>query len=209
MHRHPTCQKSLARTSVRAILEKSNVYKMSRKHKFCNPDGAYFVTFAVQNWVDVFTRNAYKNILVESLAYCQKHKGLEIFAWCIMSNHVHLIVRAKDSVGADVSPVPYLLPNIFRDFKAFTSQAVQKAIRENPQESRKEWLLPMFKNGQFWQSGNYPIELWTSKVIYQKLDYIHQNPVEEGWVYSPEQYVYSSAIDYADEKGLLDVIRIR
>ena len=67
----------------------------------------------------------------------------------------------------------------------------------------------MFENGKFWQRGNHPIEIWTNKVIYQKLDYIHENPVVEGLVYSPEQYVYSSAIDYADEKGLLEVIRIR
>jgi len=175
---------------------------MSRKHKFLNPDGAYFVTFTVQNWVDVFVRNTYKNILVESLAYCQKHKGLEIFAWCIMGSHVHLIIRAKDGGG-------FLLPDILRDFKKFTSKETLKAIQENPQESRKEWLLPMFESGKFWQPGNYPIEVWTNKVIYQKLDYIHENPVVEGLVYSPEQYVYSSAIDYADEKGLLDVIRIR
>jgi len=175
---------------------------MSRKHKFCNPDRAYFVTFTVQNWVDIFIRNAYKNILVESLMYCQKHKGLEIFAWCIMSSHVHLIIRAKE--GSD-----FLLPDILRDFKKFTSKKVFSAIQENPQESRKEWLLPMFENGKFWQPGSYPIELWSSKVIYQKLDYIHENPVEEGIVFSPEQYVYSSAIDYADEKGLLEIIRIR
>jgi len=175
---------------------------MSRKHKFCNPDGAYFVTLTVQSWVDVFTRNAYKNILVENLAHCQKQKGLEIFAWCIMSNHAHLIVRAKDGSG-------FLLPDILRDLKTYTSKKIVEAIQENPQESRRVWLLPMFENGKFWQQGNYPIELWSSKVIYQKLDYIHENPVEEGIVFSPEQYVYSSAIDYADEKGLLEVIRIR
>jgi REP element-mobilizing transposase RayT len=77
-------------------------------------------------------RNEYKNILVENLAYCQKHKGLEIFAWCIMTNHVHLIVRAQEG---------FLLQDIFRDFKKFTSKAILKAIIENQGESRKEWLL--------------------------------------------------------------------
>jgi REP element-mobilizing transposase RayT len=183
---------------------------MSRKHKFCNPEGAYFVTFTVKDWVDVFIRNEYKNIVVKNLDYCQKNKGLEIFAWCIMSSHVHMIVRAKEG---------FLLPDIMRDFKTYTSKMLVQAIRENPQESRKEWLLPMFGvNGtdvdvrtsvQFWQPGNYPIEIWTNKVIYQKLDYIHENPVQEGIVFSPEQYVYSSAIDYSDQKGLLEVIRIR
>ena len=69
---------------------------MSRKYKFHNPDGAYFVSFAVNKWIDVFTRNEYKNIMVESLKYCQQNKGLELFAWCIMTNHVHLIIQAKD-----------------------------------------------------------------------------------------------------------------
>ena len=173
---------------------------MSRKHKFCNPEGAYFVTFTVRDWIDVFVRSDYKNIVVKSLDYCQKNKGLEVFAWCIMSSHVHLIIRAKEG---------FLLPDILRDFKTYTSKILFKAIQENPQESRKEWLLPMFENHQFWQPGSYPIEVWSSKVIYQKLDYIHENPVQEGIVFSPEQYVYSSATDYADGKGLLDVIIIR
>ncbi|MCF6359028.1 MAG: transposase, partial [Draconibacterium sp.] len=102
---------------------------MSRKYKFHNPDGVYFVSFAVQNWIDVFTRNEYKNILVENLEYCQKNKGLEIFAWCIMSNHVHLIIRAIAG---------YQLSDILRDYKKFTSKQIKKAISENYRESRKE-----------------------------------------------------------------------
>lgn len=175
---------------------------MSRKYKFHDPDGVYFVSFAVHNWVDVFTRNEYKNILVENLAYCQKHKGLEIFAWCIMTNHVHLIVRAQEG---------FLLPDIFRDFKKFTSKAIVKAIVENQGESRKEWLLTQFKTPEgyrFWNPENHPIEIWSNAVIDQKLDYIHQNPVEAGLVFRPEHYMYSSAADYAGEKGRLEIILI-
>lgn len=176
---------------------------MSRKYKFHNPEGVYFVSFAIQGWVDVFTRNEYKNILVESLDYCIKNKGLEIFAWCIMTNHVHLIIRA---IGEN------LLQDILRDYKKFTSKALIKEIQENPQESRKEWLLNQFKTPEgyrFWRSDNKPIELWSNKVIDQKIDYIHMNPVEEGLVFKPEDYVYSSAVDYAGYKGLLDVIVIK
>jgi REP element-mobilizing transposase RayT len=107
---------------------------MSRKYKFHNPEGVYFVSFAVQGWVDVFTRNEYKNILVENLRYCQEHKGLELFAWprsLGVTNHVHLIIRAKDG---------YKLQDILRDFKKFTSKAITQAINENIQESRKECL---------------------------------------------------------------------
>ena len=175
---------------------------MSRKYKFHNPEGVYFVTFAVEGWVDVFTRNEYKNILIENLEYCQINKGLEIFAWCIMTNHVHLIIRAKEG---------FLLPDILRDFKKFTSKAVIKAINDNYGESGKEWLLQQFKTAEgykFWRSDNKPIELWSNAVIDQKLNYIHQNPVEEGLVFRAEDYVYSSASDYAGEIGKLDVFVI-
>lgn len=175
---------------------------MSRRYKFHNEEGVYFVSFAVKDWIDVFTRNEYKDILVESLGYCQQHKGLEIFAWCIMTNHVHLIIRSKEG---------FLLQNIMRDFKRHTSKKVVESIKENPQESRKEWLLEKFeaKEGiHFWGTDNHPIELWNNNVIHQKMNYLHQNPVEEGLVFRAEQYVYSSAIDYAGEKGLLDITLI-
>ncbi len=175
---------------------------MSRKYKFHNPEGVYFITFAVQGWVDVFTKNDYKNIIVDNLSYCQKNKGLELFAWCLMTNHLHLIARAVDG---------NTLSNILRDFKKFTSKALIKAIQENDRESRKEWLLNQFKTekgNRFWRADNKPIELWSNAVIDQKLNYIHQNPVTEGLVFRAEDYVYSSAADYAGEKGMLDILVI-
>jgi len=175
---------------------------MSRNYKFYNPDGIYFVSFAVKEWIDIFTRNEYKDVIVDSLTFCQKNKELELFAWCIMTNHVHLIIRAKKG---------YALQDIMRDFKKFTSKKIITAIKENLQESRKEWLLEKFltKEGiHFWGTDNHPIELWSNSVISQKLDYLHNNPVEEGLVFRAEQYVYSSAVDYAGGKGLLDIILI-
>src|SRR5680860_449048 len=176
---------------------------MSRKYKFHNPEGVYFVSFAVEGWVDVFTRNEYKNILVENLKYCQNQKGLEIFAWCIMTNHVHLVIRAKDG---------YRLSDILRDFKKFTSKELLKAIAANIQESRKDWLLEQFETPEgfrFWRADNKPIELWSNAVIDQKITYLHQNPVEEGLVFKAEDYVYSSAIDYSGENGMLDIIVVK
>ena len=118
------------------------------------------------------------------------------------TNHVHLIIRAKEG---------YLLQDILRDFKKFTSKAIIKAIEENPVESRKEWLLKQFKTEKgysFWRGDNKPIELWSNAVIDQKLNYIHQNPVEEGLVFRAEDYRYSSACDYAGEDGMLDILVI-
>ncbi len=175
---------------------------MSRKYKFHNPDGVYFVSFAVQSWVDVFTRNKYKDVLVDNLAFCQENKGLDIFAWVIMTNHVHLMIRATEN---------HDLPSILRDYKKFTSKAILKSIKDNERESRKEWMLEQFKTEKgmrFWRGDNKPIELWSVGVIKQKLNYIHQNPVVAGLVIRAEDYVYSSAGDYAGDKGLLDVIQV-
>ena len=179
---------------------------MSRKYKFDNPEGIYFISFATVGWIDVFTRRVYKDIVVESLCFCQKEKGLELFAWCIMTNHVHLIARAKDV---------FLLQDIIRDFKKYTSKKLLKAIQENNEESRKEWMLSIFKsageynsnntNYQFWRQDNNPIEVYSNSVIDQKLDYLHNNPVEEGIVEMAEEYIYSSARAYAGQKGLLEI----
>lgn len=184
---------------------------MSRNYKFHNPEGVYFVSFAVVEWLDVFTRNEYKNILVDSLRFCQLNKGMEVFAWCIMTNHMHLVYRST----GDQKPEALLA-----DFKRFTSQQLVKAIQNNPQESRKDWLLEQFskaaanssnvKHHQFWRHDNKPIELWSNKVIDEKINYIHNNPIEAGLVFRAVDYLYSSAVDYAGETGLLnDVIVLK
>ena len=182
---------------------------MSRNYKFHNPEGLYFVSFAVIGWLDVFTGNQYKDILIDSLSFCQINKGMEIIAWCIMTNHVHLIFRSLEGEKPE---------QLLGDFKRYTSREVVKAIKGNPKEGRKEFLLEQFKKAaanssnvkhyQFWRHDNKPIELWSNTVIREKVDYIHQNPVEAGLVHKAEEYVYSSAKDYAGEQGLLENILV-
>jgi len=182
---------------------------MSRNYKFHNPEGLYFVSFAVVNWLDVFTKNMYKDIVLESLQYSQREKGMEIIAWCIMSNHVHLIFRSVNGIKPE---------QLLGDIKRFTNRKIVKAIKENPKESRREFLLEAFseaaekssnvKHYQFWRHDNKPIELWSNRVIFEKISYIHNNPVEAGLVFRPEDYKYSSAVDYSGGIGLLENIVI-
>jgi REP element-mobilizing transposase RayT len=178
---------------------------MSRKYKFAEKDGAYFVSFATVYWIDVFTRIDYFDTIIESLDYCRKNKGMEIYGYCIMPSHIHLIFRS--SLG-DPS-------GLMRDFKGFTSRKMLKAIAENPQESRKEWMVAIFKKAgaynpnnkdfQFWRQDNKPIELFSNEVIDQKINYIHNNPVEAGFVSEAEHWIYGSATDYAGVKGLIEI----
>ena len=176
-------------------------------YKIRNKEGIHFITFAVVEWVDVFTRKEYRDIVLDSVRYCQKEKGLILYAWCIMSNHVHLVVSADNNDTSD----------ILRDFKKFTSKQIIAVIESNGQESRRNWMLKIFKeqgeknsrnsNYQFWRQDNQPKELFSDKFSSQKLNYIHNNPVEAGLVDKAEEYLYSSARDYYFGKnvGLLKI----
>lgn len=160
---------------------------------------------ATVNWIDVFTRQVYFNVLVESINYCRSVKGMELYCYCFMPSHVHFIFRSSNDQPSE----------LLRDFKRHTSKKTIEAIENNPQESRKEWLLWMFERAgkknattskhQFWQQHNKPIELWSEKVIKQKIDYIHNNPVESGFVTNPIDWKYSSARNYQDDNTLLEI----
>jgi len=179
---------------------------MSTKYKFKDQQKAYFVSFATVHWIDAFTRNEYRNIVTDSLRFCQKEKGLILYAWCIMTNHVHLLM------GTQGEPMDKLMMNM----KRHISTEMRVAIRDNLTESRKEWMIWMMERAgklnnnnidwQFWQQNNHPIEISHPDMLQQKLDYIHQNPVKAGFVYRAEDYPWSSAIDYSGGKGMLDVV---
>jgi putative transposase len=165
----------------------------------------YFLTFTVVEWVDVFTRLDYKEIIVDSLNYCIEHKNLECFGWVLMTNHMHLIVR---------SIKPARISDIIRDFKKFTSKKIVETI-QTISESRRDWLLHKFEfaahstgraeNYKLWKDDNHAIYLDGTNLFQQKLNYIHDNPVRQGIVSDPTVYLYSSAYDYAGGKGLVKV----
>jgi REP element-mobilizing transposase RayT len=179
---------------------------MSRNYKIRDQNYPHFVSFAlVLQWIDLFIRPAYRNILLDSLSYCQQQKGLILYAWCIMTNHVHLVMGTKKDP----------MENILLDFKSFTSRKLREKIQNSPQENRKEWILWMMKRAgtlnannndwQLWQQHNHPIELSSNKMIDQRVDYTHNNPVKAGFVEKPEYWLYSSARDYCGQKGILNV----
>jgi REP element-mobilizing transposase RayT len=179
---------------------------MSEKYKILDHNLPRFVTFTVVGWIDLFTRNEYRKVIIDNLQYCQNNKGLIIYAYCIMTNHIHLILSSSDETN---------LSNTIRDFRGFTSKTLIYAIKNNARESRKNWLLKSFrtegekrKSNQIyhlWKRNYHPIQLDNSKLFIEKLDYIHQNPVKAGFVFEANQYVYSSASNYSGNSGLIDV----
>ena len=177
---------------------------MSQAYKIHKQDAAYFITLQVVHWIDLFTRKRYRNILTDSMNFCIHQKGLTVYCYVIMSNHVHLICSAdrKD------------LSKILKEMKTFTSRKIIESIMREP-ESRREWLLKMMSEAadrhsrnshyQLWTHENHAIECFSPKFTFQRIRYTHLNPVRAGIVDKEEDYLYSSARDYIGIKGLVDV----
>lgn len=175
-------------------------------HRSTHEGGLYFTTTTVKGWVDVFTRKDYVYEVIECLKFCQEHKGLEIYAYVIMPNHLHMICRTEH----------VKLQSVLRDLKSYSAKRILQMINEHPLESRSEWMMYLFRwfarnkastDGKdrlhhFWESGNYPIDLRSYEMIKQKMDYIHNNPVRAGFVEEPQHWRYSSAHPHPDIKVL-------
>lgn len=158
-----------------------------------NYDAVFFVTMTVASWIDVFTRKEYYEEIVKNIQYCQKHKGLELYGYVIMTNHIHWIAGQKEGE----------LNHLLRDFKSYTAKQLLNNIFSNPTESRKDWMKIVFQYNarfkrqnaeyMFWQRTNHPIDCFNRKVVLQKMSYIHNNPVRAGFVSEPWHWWYSSA----------------
>jgi REP element-mobilizing transposase RayT len=180
---------------------------MPTGYQIKNQEAVYYLTFQIVYWIDVFSRQSYRDIILDSLTYCQKEKGLNIFAYVIMSNHIHMLVQSDKG---DLS-------GTIRDFKKYTSKRIIEQIQHGT-ESRREWISRLFKHAakrqnkegeyQVWTHENHAEEVYSNTFIESKVNYIHNNPVRAGIVDKAEDYKYSSAKSYAGEIGLLEIIPV-
>ena len=167
----------------------------------------HFITATVVDWVDVFSRKNYKDCIVESLDFCIKNKGMILYGFVIMSNHIHLIIQSEESKLSD----------LIRDLKKFTAKTILNKIESGP-ESRADWMLKRFEFAckshtrnekyQFWQYGSHPEEIFSEKFMWSKLDYIHLNPVRVGIVARASHYRYSSASNYVNDNGIIEITKL-
>ena len=180
---------------------------MSTGYQITEQNTLHFVTFTIVDWVDLFTRKLYRDIIIDAFNFHIKNRGLDVYGYVIMSNHVHAMLHQPDGNLFDT----------IRDFRKYTARKIIEAVKQEP-ESRREWMLENFrkaaaahpKSGEFkfWQDGYHPVELYSAEFTKQKLNYIHNNPVEELLVQYPWEYMFSSARNYADMDSLLEVIKI-
>jgi len=165
----------------------------------------HYVTFQIVGWIDLFTRKVYRDIIIDSLKFCQQNKGLEIYAFVVMSNHIHMLISSNTG----------RLSETIKEFKSYAAKQILKEI-ELGTESRREWMLNLFEFAakkhkrnekyQVWTHDNHPEQIYSEKFILQKIHYIHDNPVRAGIVEKPEDYLYSSARSFAAKTCFLDVV---
>lgn len=179
--------------------------KQSKKD-FLDHQACSYLTFNVVDWVDVFIRPGYKQVIADALNYFIAARGLVVYAWCLMSNHLHILARnSEEGLGL-----------IERDFKKITTNNILEAIDQEA-DLRKNWMLARFEQTsqsmkrleklQLWQSCTNPIYVDFKQPyrLKEKILHIHENPVRDRIVSQPEDYLFSSARDYVGKKGLVNV----
>ena len=180
---------------------------MSTGYKILESTGLHYLTFQIVGWVDIFTRKIYRDVAIDSFKFCQENKGLNLYAYVIMSNHIHLMAQSETG---DLS-------GIIRDFKNFTGRKIVDIINDNGLESRSEWMKMIFEyhgkyknkqDNQIWTHENHAEQIYSQKFIVQKLNYIHNNPVRSAIVQKAEDYLYSSARNYAGLDSIIDITKL-
>jgi putative transposase len=166
----------------------------------------YCCTCTIINWIPVFQKDIFFQIIIESLRYCQTNKGLILHGYVIMPTHLHMITSTKE---------PVLLPEVMRDFKHFTSTTIIKTL----EKENNIFYIDLFRSFsksrnldqkyKVWQDEYHPIALKSEKWFNQKLDYMHYNPVRKGFVEQPEQWSSSSARNWLlDDNSIIKIEKL-
>ena len=170
------------------------------RYRIFNTCYPYFMTCTVVDWLPVFTRPEAVEIVYDSWRYIAEHRDFKLFGYVILENHLHLIVSAPE------------LSKVMQSFKSFTARQLLDLLKRRSASV----LLRLFREHklrhktesvfQFWQEGNEPKEIQGDEMMWQKLEYTHNNPVKRGYVDDPLHWRYSSARNYAGRPGLIEVV---
>ncbi|MBN2413242.1 transposase [candidate division KSB1 bacterium] len=169
------------------------------RYKIYDNNYPYFVTCTVVNWLPIFSNPQIAQIILDSLLFLINNKRIILHGYVLMENHFHGIASGEHLIKE------------FGLFKSYTA----RTIVDYCSETSNNWLLSQFKyykkryktdqEHQVWQEDDHPQAMFNEKVLYQKLEYIHYNPVKRGYIEDPAYWRYSSYKDYMDGKGLLPI----
>ena len=169
------------------------------RYRFGDDHYPHYMTNTIVAWLPVFSRPELTKIVLESWGFLQRERGIVILAWVIMENHLHWI-------GAG----PQLSRRV-GEFKSFTATSILKQMATFGMKTMLQELTyyklrhKVDQDHQLWQEGSHPQIIESDEVMWQKIEYIHNNPLRRGYVDEPDHWRFSSARDYAGSKGLIDV----
>jgi len=177
---------------------------MDRYRIFKGDGYAYLLTFRFTDWLPIFNvGEPCAQIVLDSLDFCRRHKGLTLFASVLMIDHLHLIARHNDLSG------------VVRDFKTFTSRRIRALLEETGRERWLELLetrarsVGLGQESKVWEDGAHPKRIESDAMFWQKIEYVHNNPVRKGFVARAEDWRWSSARNYGtDNKGVMEIDRV-
>jgi len=174
---------------------------MSRsRYRIYEDTYAHFLTCTVVGWLPIFTRREAVEIILDSWRFLQRERGLDLFGFVILENHLHWIAAA-----------PQLTASV-KNFKSYTARKIVDLLERRSAHTllsqlESEKLKHKIQSDyQVWQEGSHPQQIQGDETMLQKLEYMHNNPVERGYVDDPLHWKYSSARNYAHLPGLIDVV---
>ncbi len=171
------------------------------RYKIHDPKAIHFLTCTVVNWLPVFTRPATVDVVLDSFRYLQSSRGLKLYGYVILENHLHWIASSDDLVRDVKNFKSYTAKELLRTLKSLHAGTLLEQLAFYKSRSKTD------RDFQFWQEGSHPQEIQSWDMLRQKLDYIHANPVNRGYVDFAEHWRYSSARDYAEGTGLVEVFK--
>ncbi len=164
----------------------------------------YYITTVIYKRLPIFKRPSFIIPLYDSLLFYRYKQNYKIYGYVIMPDHIHLLIHPHGKAT---------VADIMRDYKEFTSKRI---IRQAEVENNMEWVTAFQKAGQetgrsdnkVWQDSYWDVEIFSTKFLRQKLNYIHNNPVRAELVASPQDYPYSSFRNYElDEEWFIEIDR--
>ena len=169
------------------------------RYRIFKTETPYFLTATVVAWLPVFAYPQFVEIIFDSWNFLQKQRGIQIYGYVCLENHVHWMASGQD-LSAQI-----------RNFKSFTAKRILEGLKKQGFETILN-ELKFFKSQhkaeqrfQLWQEGSHPQEIQDENMLRQKLEYIRQNPVRRGDVDRPEDWRYSSAGNYTHGVGLINI----
>ena len=148
------------------------IFKQHRK-SYLEIGKIYFWTATINKWQNLLFENEFKEIIINSLSYLSDLGKIDVFAFVIMPNHIHLIWRTKELNGKETAQGSFL--------KHTAHQFMKRILKENTDKLKRYAVNASNKNHEFWQRDSLAIELYSPNVAFQKLEYIHNNPLQEKW----------------------------